>query len=468
MNIYNTLTKKVEPFQPLKDKVASIYSCGPTVYDHIHIGNLSAFIMADTLRRALTAHGYSVKHVMNYTDVDDKTIRRSRENYPDLSPEEALQKLTRHYETIFLADMEAIGNDTASVTFVRATEHIADMQALITKLYKDGFAYIADDGVYFSIEKYRASGKTYGQLVELSEESVASARIDNDEYDKASPHDFALWKTRKDNEPAWDFELDGHNLLGRPGWHIECSAMSKSAFGQPFDIHTGGVDLMFPHHENEIAQSTAGEDEVFARYFVHNEHLLVEGRKMSKSLGNFFTLREIQEHGYDPLAFRMMMLQSHYRSQSNFTWEALQAANNRLSALKRMAENCWQATDTGKAANAEIDDTKQHILNALADDLNTPIALAELSKLENAIDTDGLHIDARESFTSFLAWLDGVFGLKLAKIDDITPDQKLLLTERAAAREAKDWAMSDELRSKLAKEGIEVRDSSHGQIWHKL
>ncbi|MBI5906432.1 cysteine--tRNA ligase, partial [Candidatus Saccharibacteria bacterium] len=266
MKLYNTLTKKISVFQPLNDGHVGVYTCGPTVYDHIHIGNLSAFITADILRRVLGVNN-DVKQVMNFTDVDDKTIRRSQEKYPELEAMDALKKLTEEYSQIFLQDMESVGNDVNAITFVKATDSIKQMQVLIHSLYDKKFAYITEDGVYFSIKAYKDSGKTYGQLTEITASSTSEARIANDEYSKASPHDFALWKKQKKDEPAWDFELDGHDLRGRPGWHIECSAMSATVLGQPFDIHTGGVDLIFPHHENEIAQSTAGKNIDYAKLF---------------------------------------------------------------------------------------------------------------------------------------------------------------------------------------------------------
>ena len=334
MKLYNTLTRETEEVKPLKGDEIRIYSCGPTVYDHIHIGNLASFIHADALRETLKAEGYKVRHVMNITDVDDKTIKRSREEYPDLEPKEALKKLTSKYEELFKKDMEEVGNDLSAIEFVRATDYIPRMQELIRKLHKGGFAYIADDGVYFSIEAYKKSGKTYGQLLEINSENTSKNRIANDEYDKESAHDFALWKKVRPHEPSWDFELGGKDLAGRPGWHIECSVMSTDVLGQPFDIHTGGVDLIFPHHENEIAQSTAGKDEyLLAKLFFHNEHLLVDGKKMSKSLNNFYTLEDITKKGIDPLAFRLLVLQSTPRNQANFSWKILQAAQNRFNKL---------------------------------------------------------------------------------------------------------------------------------------
>ncbi|MCA9331940.1 cysteine--tRNA ligase [Candidatus Saccharibacteria bacterium] len=458
MKLYNTLSRKIDEFQTLDPAQVRMYSCGPTVYDHIHIGNLSAFIAADTLRRVLRASGYEVRHIMNFTDVDDKTIRRSAERYPALSPEEALTKLTDEYKQIFLDDMAAIGCDISQMQFISAVDSIEGMRRLITELHSDGFAYIADDGVYFSIQKYINSGKKYGQLLELDLSASSASRIDNDEYDKETAQDFALWKTRKADEPAWDFELDGQNLLGRPGWHIECSVMSASALGQPFDIHTGGIDLIFPHHENEIAQSTAGKGDTYAKYFIHNEHLLVEGKKMSKSLGNFYTLQDIKERGIEPLAFRLMILQSHYRHQSNFTWENLKAAQNRLRHWQSVADLKWQPD----VVQNDEQDISSGLIETLQNDLATPQAIALIDN----------YFDKLESTTSMpsdktLHTINSVFGINLLT-DDITSEQKQLITERLSARSSKDWKKSDELRDQLEKQGIGIKDTPKGTIWHRL
>lgn len=457
MKLHNTLSRKTEDFKPIHSDEIRVYSCGPTVYDHIHIGNLSAFVAADTLRRVLIASGYNVTHVMNFTDVDDKTIRRSSERYPDDAPEVALGKLTGEYKQIFLDDMRAIGNNVDIMKFVSAVDSMEGMRALITDLYNDGFAYIADDGVYFSIEKYRSSGKKYGQLLELTTGNTSESRIDNDEYDKESIHDFALWKTRKASEPAWPFELDGNDLLGRPGWHIECSVMSVNNLGQPFDIHTGGVDLVFPHHENEIAQSTAGKGDTYAKYFVHNEHLLVDGKKMSKSLNNFFTLQDIRERGFDPLAFRILVLQSHYRNQSNFTWENLEAAQNRLTNWRSMFNRRWQID----ILSDNQPDISADIIDALSDDLATPQAIAKIDAYFDAVDAAG----AMPSRDTLLIIRDAL-GLDLLD-DDITDEQKQLIAKRQKARDNKDWAESDKLREELRLQGISVRDTKHGQIWSR-
>lgn len=467
MKLHNTLnrTQNVTAFTPLNQGSVRIYSCGPTVYDHAHIGNLRAFITADLLRRTLKAQGLDVEHVMNFTDVDDKTIRHSQENYPDKKPLQALQTLTRKYEQIFIDDMQAIGNDPEALTFVRATESIEAMQDLITRLVKQGFAYLADDGVYFSISAYQAAGKQYGQLLKLNTDNTSGSRIDNDEYDKESVHDFALWKKQKGEEPAWPFTINGTEMTGRPGWHIECSAMSHKLLGQPFDIHTGGIDLIFPHHENEIAQSTATSEALYARYFVHNEHLLVDGKKMSKSLGNFYTLEDIKEKGYDPLAFRLLILQSHYRKQMNFSWEALEAAQNRLHRWYEAVELRWQEESAVDSGEADTEHTER-LVASLENDLNTPEALAEIDQFFEQILSGHFCKPCIENFGTDLANLLGTD--LLAHSPNISAEQHDILAEREAAREEAHWARADELRDALKQQGIAVRDTEHGQVWSRI
>jgi cysteinyl-tRNA synthetase len=465
MQLYNTLAKQVQTIQPGQDSQFSIYSCGPTVYDHIHIGNLSSFIFADSLRRALTSLGYKVKHVMNFTDVDDKTIGRSQQKYSELEPMQALLKLTGEYSEVFLSDMAAAGNAVDDMVFVKATENIATMQTLIRELQERGFAYLAEDGIYFSIEAYTKSGKAYGQLTEVNAASTSNARIQNDEYDKDSAHDFALWKAKKTGEPAWDFEINGQNLAGRPGWHIECSAMSTTSLGQPFDIHTGGVDLMFPHHENEIAQSTAADGDIYARIFAHNEHLLIDGQKMSKSLNNFYTLDTIRDKGFEPLAFRLLVLQSHYRKQVHFSWDNLQAAQNRLKNWQAMADLRWQAMETDKL-DTDWATPEAYIKEKLAQDLNTPQAITTLDWHADQVST--IAASARPQFEAFLSFVDSVFGLGLSQRPDITEAQKQLIRDRQAARQQQDWPKSDELRDALIGQGLGLRDTAQGATWFRL
>lgn len=471
IKLHNTLTKTVDELQPLSPDRITIYSCGPTVYDNVHIGNLSAFIAADTLRRTVSGLGYGVKHVMNFTDVDDKTIRRSHEEYPKLDPMEALKKLTVKYGDIFIEDMRKIGNDTNALHFIKAADDttIEGMRQLIQELYEKGFAYIADDGVYFSIEAYKKSGKTYGQLVELTEASTSSERIQNDEYDKESIHDFALWKTKKPGEPSWELTLNGHDLTGRPGWHLECSVMSKMGLSQPFDIHTGGIDLTFPHHENEIAQSTAGHDNpTYAQTFVHNEHILVDGKKMSKSLQNFYTIDDLIEKGVDPLAFRLLVLQSHYRKPTNFSLDNAEAAHNRLTHWRNIAALRHQ-THEGIEDNHEMDPSPAAIgaiKEALADDLNTPEALRIIDETFSYIESHSIEKVNHHTLVELLEAIDELLGLQLLETTpDITDEQKQLIIERERARDAKDWGKSDDLRDKLLGNGIVVRDTPAGTIW---
>jgi len=471
MKIYNTLlnSRKLEAIAPLDGKTVRIYSCGPTVYDHAHIGNLSAYVFADTLHRAIDLAGFNVKHVMNYTDIDDKTIRRSNERYPDDNPRLALKKLTDEYIRLFDQDMLSIGNDIQNLTFIRATDPkvIKGMKELIMRLHKKGFAYIADDGVYFSIEAYRGAGKTYGQLLTINAQNTSEARIQNDEYDKESIHDFALWKKQKPGEPTWEFALDGVDLTGRPGWHIECSVMSRQSLGQPFDIHTGGVDLIFPHHENEIAQSTALEsDPVMARIFAHNDHILVDGKKMAKSSKNFYTLADLIKRGYDPLAFRLKILQSHYRSQINFTWGSLDAAESLLETLRAWADQKHQKVAwRGAAASIPYAGALKRLLAASQDDLNTPKALSVLSELINQADHDGID---EEKIQPLLNIIDRLLGLQLSDRPDISRTQNDLIASREQARERKDWTQSDILRERLKGQGIIIRDTDKGPIWSRI
>jgi cysteinyl-tRNA synthetase len=456
MKIYNSLTKQIEQVNPIKQGKIGLYSCGPTVYNNLHIGNLAAFIYADLLRRTLS-HGYQVTAVMNITDVDDKTIRDSKRDYPNLDPMAALKKLTSKYESIFLDDISRIGNDTSAVTFIRATDTITEMINLTQQLLKKGIAYIAEDGVYFSIKNYEAAGFTYGVLQAI-DRSHEHARIANDEYDKDHVSDFALWKRSEADEPSWDatFTVDDTSteMPGRPGWHIECSAMSQKLLGVPFDIHTGGIDLKFPHHENEIAQSRgASGAESFANYFAHNNHVLIEGKKMSKSLNNFYTLRDIEDKGFDPLAFRLLVLSSHYRSESNFSWDILEAAQNRLSSWRAFADRQWQLPDSNNSTS---------IIESLNNDLDTPKVL---SLVDEAFDKCANTNSAPSK--DLLEQINDTLGIALTG-QDISDDQKQLLKRRQEARKNKDWTQSDQLRETLKLQGIGVNDTDVGQIWYRI
>lgn len=444
-----------------------IYSCGPTVYDHVHIGNLISFIWADILRRAIaTQPSASVNHVMNLTDVDDKTITKSTEMYPNLDDRlQALQKTTQYFEQSFLEDMKSVGNNIEAMTFVRATESIDDMKVLITTLFNAGIAYVADDGVYFSIKKFRDSGKTYGQLTNITAQSTGASRVDNDEYDKDNIHDFALWKSAKPHEPTWDLTLDSTTISGRPGWHIECSAMATTALGQPFSIHTGGIDLTFPHHENEIAQSTAAVNtDRFAELFFHNEHLLVDGQKMSKSLGNFYTLKDIAAKGYEPIALRVLTLQSSYRHQLNFTWKSLAAAQQYLHRLLELNDYVHQTFSA--ATTIDFKSAFEKIQSCLLNDLHTAEALATLSGVVDSIRDDGIHTDQKDELTHFIKQVEDLLGIGLnADTDDIADDMKELIHKRQQARAQANYKLADELRDQLQTHDIIVNDTALGTTW---
>jgi cysteinyl-tRNA synthetase len=456
MRIYNTLSKTIEEFAPL-GKVVGIYSCGPTVYDRAHIGNLSSYIYADLLRRVLGLAGYATKHVMNLTDVDDKTIRRSREVFPTLEPMAALKEFTDGFAQAFFDDMAAVGNDVAALQFVRATENIEAIKRHIEGLMADGYAYKADDGIYFDIAKY-GKGHKYGQLTHVDQPSQAQARIDNDEYDKESAGDFALWKKQKEGEPAWEFD----DLPGRPGWHIECSVMSTLNLGQPFDIHTGGVDLIFPHHENEIAQCE-GE---LARYFVHNEHLLIDGAKMSKSKQNFYTLDDIAKRGHDALDFRLLVLQSHFQKSSNFTWQNLEAAHNRLRAWRNLAELRWQVADTEDRAQQQIIvNLVEKAANALFDNLNTPESLKYLDQAIDHLAKNTPNI-SHQALNMVISFIDTVLGLGIEQsTPDLKSELKDMITIRQVHRANGDYAKSDEVRDALLSNGIIINDLADTAIW---
>lgn len=468
MRLHNTRTHKVEEFQPLTDSTVRIYSCGPTVYNHAHIGNLSSYIYADILHRALAANGYQVKHVMNFTDVDDKTIRDSKAKYPNDDPMERLKRFTEHYEMVFLNEMRSVGNDIDSIQFVKATDNIAGMHELIKRLLNQGIAYVADDGIYFSIAKYRQN-RVYGQLsnIEFTDGEAGQERINNDEYDKDHVHDFALWKRQKEGEPAWDFWIDDNtNIPGRPGWHIECSVMSTKNLGQPFDIHTGGVDLIFPHHENEIAQSTAGnQPELYANFFVHNEHLLVDGKKMSKSAHNFYTLPDLIERGFSSLDFRMLTLQSHYRSATNFSWDNLAASHNRRRNWRNIAELRWQSDDSHDEQQLEqvkvlLDSAKL----ALWEDLDTPEALKHIDQAFDLFTPADINYQALELLIN---QVDQLLGMKLLDTTaDLSDGDYDLISQRQEARANKDYAKSDLLRDELKSRGVNIKDGVQ-PIWSR-
>jgi cysteinyl-tRNA synthetase len=463
IRIFNTLTRQKEPFQPIQKGKVSLYTCGPTVYDYAHIGNFRAFLFEDLLKRWLQFRGYEVKHVMNLTDVDDKTIRGSqRQGKP-------LRKYTDFYADAFFEDIKTLNIQPATV-YPRATDHIPDMVQLIQKLLEKGVAYRGEDGsIYFAISKFPA----YGKLSHIHvEELKAGARVKQDEYAKEEAQDFALWKawTPEDGDVFWETELG----KGRPGWHIECSAMSMRYLGETFDIHCGGVDNMFPHHENEIAQSEAATGKPFVHYWMHNEHLLVEGKKMAKRLGNFYSLRDLLAKGLDPLAIRYLLLSTHYRQQFNFTFEGLTAAKSaieRLSNLQRRLQDA-DGKASGDKLTVIIGKVQKGFGDAMDDDLNISVALASLfdfvRDINFLLDAEELSRQEAQEVTKVIADFDSVLGVIPKAEEEALPKEAAeLIQKREAARKAKDWKTADEIRAQLKAMGIVVEDTAQGVRWKR-
>lgn len=451
LQVYNSLTKQKEVFKPIEPGRVTMYSCGPTVYDHAHIGNLRAYLFADLLQRTLrNIEDYKVRWVMNITDVDDKMIERSHVDYATDEPMQALGKLADKYTDIFIDDLEQVGVHRPDIAKLpRATDHIAEMQDIIRGLMQEGIAYESNGSIYFSLSKYQAAGKNYAVLSDVHFEG--NSRVIDDQDQKEGVGDFALWKAVKAGEPEWQFELNGVQLPGRPGWHIECSAMSTEYLGRPFDIHTGGIDLKFPHHTNEIAQS--GGD--LAHYFLHNEFLNVSGEKMAKSAGNFYKLADVA----DAMAFRLLVMSAHYRTKMEFSLDNIESARQRLNNLREFVYKNQYSTEL-KDGSAVIDTFRRDFTAALRDDLNTPLAFAALAAMER----DGLRVlGAVEA----VEWADRVLGLGL--VEEIMPfsGQELTLQQaRSRARAEGDYAESDRLRDELTQIGIMAEDTVEGsQYW---
>jgi len=455
LKIFNTLKRQQELFEPLNAPHVGLYTCGPTVYDYPHIGNWRAYVFTDLLKRYLIYSGYSVKHIMNITDVEDKIIKALHEK------NESLESLTEFYTNEFYKDRDLLNILKADV-YTKATSYILEMISLIETLIAKDCAYRTDDGsIYFNIKK----NINYGQLSHFKISDLkhnAKGRLKSDEYDKENAEDFALWKawSEEDGSVYWDPKLLlGRDTLlgkGRPGWHIECSAMSMKNLGESFDLHTGGVDNIFPHHENEIAQSESATGKPFVKYFMHNEHLMVNGEKMSKSLGNFYTLENLIEKGIDPIAFRYWLYTSNYKTKTNFTLEAVAGSE---TALKRLREAPWAlGNDMGN-----IDESyKARFMEYLDNDLDSPKAIAlvwELLKDDNISNAD-----KRITILDF----DRVFGFGLDKIEEPKveeniPQEIIMLAEqREESRRHKDWAKSDELRNQIENAGYEIKDSIDG------
>lgn len=443
--------------------MVGLYTCGPTVYNYAHIGNLMYFIFSDILQRTLKFNGYSLTWVINITDVDDKTIRDSKIKYPREKPLEALLKFTKEFEEIFWQDLARL-NVQKPDKIPHATKFIPQMQELIVKIMEAGYGYEKEDSLYFNVAKYSKDFK-YGQLVDLDlSQMKKSERIETDEYEKEDVQDFVLWKASKTGEPSWDFKFRGKNYPGRPGWHTECSTMSYEYLGVPFDIHTGAVDLKFPHHENEIAQSTtAYRAKKMADYFLHNEHVLVDGRKMSKSLGNFYVLKDIEKKNFNPLAYRYFCLNSHYRSKLNFTWQGLEAAQNALNNLyseyqELISGGLASSIMEAKPPEETPEKYRRQFMAAVNDDLNTPQALAVM--WETIKDNSLTAKDKKNLLLDF----DKVLGLKFSelKLLEIPGKVKKLAKQREQLRRQKKWREADKIRKEVEKLGYKIEDTNNG------
>lgn len=463
LKVFNTLKRKKEEFVALNPPKVGLYTCGPTVYNYPHIGNYRAYVFGDLLKRYLKHKGFQVTHVMNITDVEDKIIRDAHKAGIKV------KELTQKYENAFFEDLETLNTLPANV-FPRATEHIKEMIALVQKLIDKGIAYKSDDGIYYSIKKF----KNYGKLahIKLGElEAGASGRVKADEYSKESANDFALWKfwTTEDDDVFWEAPFG----KGRPGWHIECSAMSMKYLGEQFDIHTGGVDLIFPHHQNEIAQSEGATGKQFVKYWMHNEFLLVDGKKMSKSLGNFYTLRDVLSKGYDPLAFRYHMLSTHYRQQLNFTFAGLDAAKQSLNRIWDCHDKLLgvSAPKHNPEVHKRIEQLKKEFTDAMDNDLDTPPALAALFEFVKDVNVmiseNSLSADDGKALWEAFEGIDAVLGILRKKEKPLPKELQALVDEREEARKAKQWKKADELRDKLKEKGIILEDSAQGVRWKR-
>ena len=474
LKFFNTLSRSVQEFVPRdpNGKSVGLYCCGPTVHDFAHIGNFRTFVFADLLRRHLQFKGFSVRHVMNVTDVEDKIIKRVREN------QTSLRDYTAKYEAAFFEDFDAL-NCLRPTAAPRASEHIAEIIALIEKLVARGVAYRAADGsVYFSIQKYQARGCRYGQLLNLNfEEMRPGARVSSDEYAKEAVADFALWKSRVPDDGAVFWPSPWGE--GRPGWHIECSAMSMDALGPSFDLHTGGEDLIFPHHEDEIAQSEgAGEraaGEPFVKYWMHGAHLLVEGQKMSKSLGNYFTLRDLLAKGFTGRQVRYLLLTAHYRESFNFTLEGLQGARAALARIDECVGKLAEFAPAAENAPAEPGVLRRFV-EAMDEDLNVAAAWGAIFEWirETNIELAANRITPARAATLFAAWqrMNEVLGLPTKPENEMgeKPDPTLqkFLEDRAAARKAKDFKRSDAIRDELKAKGWTIEDTPKGPRLKRL
>ncbi|MFA4930729.1 MAG: cysteine--tRNA ligase [Patescibacteria group bacterium] len=466
LKLYNSLTKQKEEFVPIKPHAVTMYICGPTVYNYVHIGNLSAYVFADILRRYFEYDQYDIKHAMNITDIEDKTIKASQEQHV------SLQEHTTKYTAAFFEDMQDL-NIIPPHFMPRATEHIPEMLKIIKDLMKKNIAYQGQDGsVYFSIVKF----PEYGKLAKLDKSGLKIGhRVDHQEYDKEQAADFVLWKARtpEDGDNYWPSPYGE----GRPGWHIECSAMSMKYLGPRIDIHTGGVDNLFPHHENEIAQSESYTGKKFVNYWLHREHILVDGQKMSKSKGNFYTLRDIKHKKYTGRDLRYLFLTSHYRSKQNFTWDSIKAAHNVLKNIDKFIirlQNVKKEMPNIPANSYESLFISSHdqFFEAIQDDLNTPKAISVIhnliKKVNILLDDKKIGKKAAEKTLNLLEDFDQILGVLFQVKEKIPAQIKKLGQQREEARLAKDYQKADQLRKEIEQAGYHIEDTSTGpQITRK-
>ncbi len=458
LKLYNTLSRRLEKLEPIEPGVVRLYTCGPTVYDTAHIGNFRTFIFEDLLKRYLIYSGLKVQHVMNITDVDDKTIMRSQESGIPLA------EFTADYTEDFRNDLEIL-NMIEADHLPRATEYVPKMVAAIEQLVIKGHAYVTDDGsVFFAV----ASFPEYGRLARLDPDQLRSgSRVADDTYDKAAARDFALWKAHKpeDGDVAWPSPWG----RGRPGWHIECSIMSIHFLGEQLDIHCGGVDNIFPHHENEIAQSRCLHAGPFVNLWLHSEHLIVDGRKMSKSLGNYYILADLLEKGFSPEAVRYTLLSTHYRKKLNFTFDRLQESQQAINRLRELVRRLEQV-ESGLEGST-LPPPNDRLAAALDDDLNIAGALGAIfawaHDLFGLLDQGELSGASAGECLTTLRRYDEILGVIF--FDPGTPDEEVttLIAEREAARQTRDWARADEIREQLRQRGIQLEDTSAGTIWKR-
>lgn len=473
MKLFNTLGRRMEDFKPIKDGQVSLYTCGPTVYDYAQLGNLRSFVFDDTLRRMLATSGLEVKHVMNITDVghlaSDMDEGQDKLEKGAEREGKSVWDVANFYTEAFIKDAAALnilppnGYSGKNGPYARATDFIDEQIDIVKLLVDKGFAYQTKQAIYFDVKKLPSYGELSGQ--KLEDKEVGARQDVVTDQQKRSPQDFALWFFRVGRFAHHSMYWPSPWGDGFPGWHLECSAIIHATLGDPVDIHTGGVDHIGTHHTNETAQTEAAFGHKLANIWMHNEFLLADGQKMAKSAGNFYTLADVTKRGYEPLALRLLFLQAHYRSQQNFTWEALEGAQNRLASLRAWADRRWQAIESAPSQAQAISRAKQQVLAALHNDLNTPEALAALNDI---IDTaEALNPTDVQAFTELLEYLDEVFGLNLSASADISAKQKRLIGERQAAREAQDWQKADALRQELAEQAIDINDTKYGSTWSR-